>query len=551
MDLFVLNKDLDVIAIIDSYKSFIWTDRYQEYGDFELYLAADPTSLDYLKVDHYLWIRTSEHVMIIEGIQIESSAEDGDYFTITGRSLESILERRVVWGLKNITGNLQNGIQTLLNENIINPSKPERKISNFIFEASTDPAITELTIDTQYTGDNIYELLNALCVERGIGFKITLNENKQFVFKLYAGVDRSYAQFDNPYVIFSPNFDNIIDSNYSESKAGLKNVTLVGGEGEGTERRYTAVGDTSGLDRREIFTDARDVSSEDDEGNPITDDEYIALLRQRGKETLAENKYTASFEGQAETTIMFKYGEDFFQGDIVQVADAYGHETKARVLEVITSEDEEGFSVYPTFEMVEDEDTMLLPDGYEQLEYIQSSGTQWIDTTYKPSNNTSVKMDIQITGMSGQNFSPFGVRSTNSQTDANAYMLVILNRTDVSVRSDYFGDSKSSVTTKALERTVIERKKNVLTAWDVTITNATNTGISGLPMYLFAANNVSTSDFHVSARLYSCLIYENETLVRNFVPVKSDTGALGLYDLVNRVFYGNSGTGTFTTEEGA
>lgn len=549
MDLFVLNRDLDVISIVDSYKSLIWIDRYQEYGDFELYLAADPSILNSLKMDNYLWIQTSKHSMIIEGIQIESSAEDGDHVIITGRSLESILDRRVVWGLKNINGNLQEGIQTILNENVISPSKPERKIDNFIFETSDDPAITELTIDAQYTGDNIYELLNRICVERGIGFQVTLNDNKQFVFKLYAGIDRSYDQFDNPYVIFSPDFDNIIDSNYSENKSGLKNVTLVGGEGEGTERRYTAVGNTSGLDRREIFTDARDVSSDDDEGNKITDDEYIALLRQRGKETLSENKHTASFEGQAETTIMFKYGEDFFQGDIVQVADAYGHETKARVLEVITSEDEEGFSVYPTFTMVEDEDTLLLPDGYEKLEYIESNGSQWIDTTYKPSNNTSVKMDLQFTSLSTNAHSPFGVRGQPVATDANAYITFVTGGN--TFRSDFFGSSVSGTPTNIMERTVIDRSKNVCKAWDLNLTNTENTGSSGITIYLLAANNAGTASYHVSARLYSCLIYENKTLVRNFVPVKTDTGELGLYDLVNRVFYGNSGIGTFTTEEGA
>ncbi len=55
---------------------------------------------------------------------------------------------------------------------------------------------------------------------------------KQFVFELYAGFDRSYDQTENPYVIFSPKFENIINSNYIESKASLKTVTLVGGEGE-------------------------------------------------------------------------------------------------------------------------------------------------------------------------------------------------------------------------------------------------------------------------------------------------------------------------------
>lgn len=293
--------------------------------------------------------------MIIEKIQITSDVEDGNHVTVTGRSLESILDRRIVWGQKTISGNLQNGIKTLLNENVISPSDSNRKIPNFIFEESTDSAITELKIEAQYTGDNLYDVIQKVCEERGIGFKVTLNDNKQFVFKLYAGTDRSYDQTNVPYVIFSPNFENIINSNYIESKASLKNITLVGGEGEGSSRRYTTVGNGSGLERRELFTDARDISSDIGDGETLTNAEYDAQLQQRGKEKLAENTDVTSFEGQVETTIMFKYGEDFFNGDIVQIANEYGHETKARILEIVTSEDENGSSVYPTFKTITEE----------------------------------------------------------------------------------------------------------------------------------------------------------------------------------------------------
>ena len=194
-------------------------------------------------------------------IQITSDTEDGNHVTVTGRSLESILDRRIVWGQKLLSGNLQNGIKTLLNENVISPSDSNRKIPNFIFKESIDPAITKLKLEAQYTGDNLYDVIQKICEEQGIGFKITLNDEKQFVFELYAGSDRSYDQTENPYVIFSPKFENIINSNYIESKASLKTVTLVGGEGEGAGRRYTTVGGGSGLNRRELFTDARDISS--------------------------------------------------------------------------------------------------------------------------------------------------------------------------------------------------------------------------------------------------------------------------------------------------
>lgn len=354
MDVMVLDKNLNAIAVVDSYESFIWTDRYYAYGDFELYESMHKELLDYLQQDYYLQSQNSEHVMIIEKIQISSDAEDGNYVTVSGRSLESILDRRIIWGQKTLSGNLQNGIKTLLNENVISPSDSNRKISNFIFKASTDTKITGLTIDAQYTGDNLYDVIHSICEEQSVGFKITLNDEKQFVFELYAGTDRSYDQTENPYVIFSPKFENIINSNYIESKSSLKNVTLVGGEGEGAARRYATSGSGSGLDRRELFTDARDISSDVGDGKTLTDAEYIAQLQQRGKEKLAENTSATSFEGETETTIMFRFGEDFFNGDIVQIANEYGHETKARILEIVNSVDSDGSSVYPTFKTIEE-----------------------------------------------------------------------------------------------------------------------------------------------------------------------------------------------------
>lgn len=358
MDLTVLDLNLDAVAIVDIYESFIWTDRYQAYGDFELYTSMYTDILKFIRKNYYLQNRDSEHVMIIEKILINSDAENGNHITVTGRSLESILNRRIIWGQRSISGNLQNAIHTLLNECIISPSNADRKIDNFIFEESTDSAITNLTIDAQYTGDNLYDIINKICTEHGIGFKIVLNDSKQFVFKLYAGTDRSYDQTNVPYVIFSPNFENIINSNYMESAFNLKTVTLVGGEGEGSARRYISVGSGTGLNRREIFTDARDISSEVIDGETtkqLTDAEYNAQLTQRGKETLAENVEVTTFEGQTETTIMFRYGEDFFNGDIVQIANEYGHETKARILEIVMSEDEQGTSVFPTFKTLTEE----------------------------------------------------------------------------------------------------------------------------------------------------------------------------------------------------
>lgn len=354
MELFVLNADFESIAVIDTYESMIWTDRYNAYGDFEIYFAMDESLLEYIKEDYYLWLKDSEHSMIIEDIKIDADTEEGNRLIVTGRSLESILERRIIWGQRIFSGNLQNAIQTMLNENIISPSVADRKIANFIFVPSTDSKITSLTIDNQYTGDDLYTVIKGLCEENNIGFKIVLTDDNQFAFSLYAGADRSYDQTENPYVVFSPNFENIINSNYFSSKAGYRNVTLVAGEGEGASRKTTVVGSASGLDRRELFTDARDISSDTEDGT-LSDAEYIAQLRTKGLKNLADHMITTAFEGEVEVTRLYKYGEDFFIGDIVQIANEYGNENSAYISELIISNSDEGLSIYPTFKTISKE----------------------------------------------------------------------------------------------------------------------------------------------------------------------------------------------------
>ena len=677
MNLFVLDKELDVIAIVDTYTSFIWTDRYQEAGDFELCMPMDQILLSYIKRDHYLWRNDSEHVMIIESIKIESDSEDGDRAIITGRSLESILDRRVIWGLKNLSGDFQDAVKTLLEECIISPSKPERKIDNFKFEATDDTRITDLSIDTQYTGDNLYEVICALCKERNIGFKVTL-EDKQFVFSLYSGDDRSYDQFQNPYVVFSSNFDNIIDSTYQESSEGLKNVTLVGGEGEGTERRYKAVGNTAGLSRRELFTDARDISSDDDtdmtesfdftqypneafnystktfvsssyfnscmtdvskfagrtisitipkynnstgvaptfatilvnsskqylstlkkwepydEDTSVTtkgsletyeiqlpidakfiyttmfnqtvidndgyygeiDDfecvsikvsstEYITMLRQRGSEDLAENTELVSFDGQAETSQMFKYGTDFFMGDIVNVLDNYGHDIKSRVVELITSENEDGSTTtYPTFATMDylnpEED--LIPDDYTVLDYIQSTGTQYIDTLVKPNQDTSVHMIAQIVGTPTDHNWLYGAREAGSSKGFGFFWNYVVLKF-----GGAYGSSQVDVTTAISlnEMLQIEHNKNLLSFNGFEHNFPQGSFSSPVSLCLLARNTNGTIAAYTSAKLYSCQIYSNTTLVRNFYPVRHRNGLIGLYDIVGQAFYGNSGSGEF------
>lgn len=352
MEAVVSDISLNPISIVDTFESLIWAERYSVYGDFELHLPSTSRNLEVLQENRYLTINESDTVMILEGIQIDSDVENGAHLTVVGRSLESLLERRIVWKQTVLNGSVEDCVKQLLEENLINPSDTSRKIPNFVFRMSNDRDIELLTMRAQFTGDNLYDAVKAICDAFNLGFKITL-EKGQFIFSLYIGKDRSFAQNRRPYVIFSPAFDNISSSNYTESSRSVKTVTLVAGEGEGADRvTATVAGDAgvgSGLTRRELFTDARDISSKLEDGTTLSATAYQQQLIQRGKEKLAECAVSKSFEGKVEDAMNFAYGRDYFMGDIVQVVNEYGLESAVRVTEFIRAHDLTGEQAYPTF----------------------------------------------------------------------------------------------------------------------------------------------------------------------------------------------------------
>lgn len=357
MDAYIYDTDFNAIKIVDSYQSFIWTERYNSCGDFELYIPFSMDLLSYLKEGYYVRIKDSDRAMIIESLTLQTDIDNGSYLTVSGRSLESILERRIIWDQTNLDSKLQTAILKLMNENIVAPADDARRVTNLIFQTNSDPTIDEYTIRAQFTGDNLYETLVSIAEAFNIGFKIIWDDNNQFIFSIYNGIDRSFNQDVNTYVIFSPKYENLFSTNYRESSQNLKTTALVAGEGEGAERKTTTVSvseDDSGLGRREMYVDARDISTVVPEGEePMTDEEYTEKLAQRGAEKLAEYIYESAFDGEVDSsTTMFKYGKDFFIGDIVQIRNEYGMEAVARINEFIRSCDSTGYNEYPTFTLI-------------------------------------------------------------------------------------------------------------------------------------------------------------------------------------------------------
>lgn len=355
MDLYILDQDFNTLGTLDIYKSLIWTDRYSECGDFEICVTPSTENMELLQRYRYIWREDSEHSMVIESIQFSTDVESGHGIIVTGRSMESILDRRIVWEQTRFAGKIQGQIKKMLEENIINPKDPNRKIPHLIFEENDDPVLNSITIDKQCTGDNIYEVIKELCSMNGIGFKITLTNDNKMVFKLYAGADRSYAQFDNPYIVFSSQNQNLINSNYMISDVDYKTVALVAGEDTGGNRRTLIVGDETiiGINRKEFYVDARDIQSENENGTSISLSEYNKKLQNRGEEKLVECKVIDTFDGEVSPVFGYLYDRDYFLGDICQIENEFGIEKRVRVIEFIRSTSDVENTSYPTFEVLD------------------------------------------------------------------------------------------------------------------------------------------------------------------------------------------------------
>ena len=180
---------------------------------------------------------------------------------------------------------------------------------------------------------------------------------------------------------------------------------------------------------------------------------------------------------------------------------------------------------------------MSLPSGYKRLEYIQSSGTQKIDTGFKPNNNTKITADAEYISSDGTYPALFGARNRGSQQ----FWLFWGGRAFIS----RYNTSDITVEATLTDRHQFTLNKNVLSIDGSSATGATATFQSNYNAYLFSVNASGTTSYYCKARLYSCQIYDNDVLVRDFVPCINASGEVGLYDLVGKQFYGNAGTGTF------
>lgn len=358
MEVYVLDRYYNTISVIDAYVSMIWTERFRETGDFELYVPWSIQAWSALQKENYISIRDSETYMVIDSVETSSSPSDGVMMIVKGRCLKSILRRRVVWAPTVLQGNLQDAIEKVLNENAISPTDERRKIPNLTFKRSTDPRITAMETDTVFFGENVDDVIRLLCAYHSIGWKVLPTNGGGFEVQIFDGEDRSYEQEANPWVVFSKNYENLFSSRFFTSNENVATAALVTNDSslesetalstEATDQN----GGGSGLDRREMFVETYDVGTTDEEGNEIPEADRIAQLVSKGEEALAEVEDESYVEGDIDAVRQYVYGRDFFMGDIVQIDTEFGLDIRCRIMEVVRCQDEKGYAVTPTFATV-------------------------------------------------------------------------------------------------------------------------------------------------------------------------------------------------------
>lgn len=180
-----------------------------------------------------------------------------------------------------------------------------------------------------------------------------------------------------------------------------------------------------------------------------------------------------------------------------------------------------------------------LPDGYTELEYIESTGTQYIDTGVYPNGKTRITMSC-IFNVQENAAWLFGARAG---TYVNTFNFLTTNG---SYRSDYGNGAGGNPF--SLQSGEFNLDKNGPDTYvDTVLKDHGNQQdfTSSFSLYLFANNSSGSAQGRGIARISSVEIYDGEDIVREYIPCTSVDGKVGFYDLENDQFYGNAGSGEF------
>lgn len=338
----ILDRNFKRLDILRHYTFSQYNMKFRGIGTFTVNAPLELNTIFLNREEqYYLLFNGNVHPVVgkVEDVKKESEDEENK-LTITGRLALFILTKRIVSDTINTSGTTLEHMEKLVTENIL-------KVENnrYIPITIDDSAVNKnklSKVDRQVTGGYIWDEFEELLGQDKLGVELypkivpTYSVNDidsnilDWTLKFSSGIDRTKGNVDgNVPVIFSQQLNNINRVDYERNVENHCNIAYVAGEGEGSNRKWFEIPinqeelqETKGWERSELWIDARDIQSEDGDGNKLTDEQYNALIKQRAEEKAVENNIQESYEATVITkNKRYVYGKDYFLGDFVTVVD--------------------------------------------------------------------------------------------------------------------------------------------------------------------------------------------------------------------------------------
>lgn len=369
MEVYLLDSLLRRIDVADKFESLIWTERFREFGDFELIIRSSPESRSFFKTGAQLGMNESYRVMTVETVEDGTDDDGKRVLKVTGNSIESILLDRVArnshtstttWDINDtpaaimrklfhdicVTGVFDLGDKI---DFVVEAMHPKMVSSNI--PEPIDPIPVKLPALPPST---VYDAIKSLADIWTLGFRLLLDfSSNQLYWDVYAGNDRTSGQTTRPAVIFSPDLDNLTNTTELNSIESSKNVAYVFAA-NGSLIVYPDDIDpsTDSFERRALIVDANDITLPyGTVTNGVEDSArqaFNSALKQRGKDELSKTRAFQAFDGEINRNSQYKYQKDYYLGDLVEVRNTDGVANLMRITEQIFTSDREGERAYPT-----------------------------------------------------------------------------------------------------------------------------------------------------------------------------------------------------------